>query len=206
MTEDTGPKSTGADLRPRERPEALEFLLTRRSTPAKTLVSPGPDDDTLQRILTAGLRTPDHGKLEPWRLIVIRPAAQARLADAAVARAQALGETEEVMAKTRKSLLDGAMIVAVIASPQPSEKIPEVEQLLSAGAVCLSILNAALASGVGANWLSGWISHDRAFCEEHLGLASTERVAGLIHLGTPKTAPPERPRPDLSAKISELKT
>lgn len=192
------------DLSPRLRPETLDFLMNRRSTPAKTLTAPGPDDETLRKILSAGLRTPDHGKLEPWRILVIRPGAQARLAEAAAARAAALDLDAETAEKARKSLLDGAMILAVIAAPQPSEKIPEIEQLLSAGAVCLSLLNAALASGVGANWLSGWVSHDRVFCEQVLGLAPSERVAGFIHLGTPRVAPAERPRPDQSAKVSEL--
>lgn len=94
---------------------------------------------------------------------------------------------------------DGQVAVAVVFNPKPSDKIPEAEQMLSAGAVCLQLLNAALASGWGANWLSGWTSHDRAFVERHLGLRPEETLAGYIFLGTETKAPPERPRPDLDA-------
>ncbi|MEN8917455.1 MAG: nitroreductase family protein, partial [Octadecabacter sp.] len=80
--------------------------------------------------------------------------------------------------------------------------VPQIEQTYSSGAVCLSLLNAALAAGWGANWLSGWASHDRTFCKDGLGLADHERVAGLIHLGTETSAPPERPRPDLAQKVT----
>lgn len=192
------------DLHPRRRPEALAFLLERRSTPAKTLTEPGPDDATLATILTAAARAPDHGKLTPWRFLVIRGPAQTALAAAAAARGAALGLEPNTIEKTEKSFRDGAMIIAVIASPKPSEKIPEIEQLYSAGAVCLGLLNAALASGYGANWLSGWASHDAAFCASALGLSPTERVAGFIHLGTPKISPAERPRPALSDIAAEL--
>ncbi len=87
----------------------------------------------------------------------------------------------------------------MISSPKHSEKIPQIEQIYSAGAVCLALVNAGLAAGWGANWLSGWASHDRAFIRDGLNLADHETVAGLIHLGTETSTPPERPRPDLDA-------
>ena len=90
-------------------------------------------------------------------------------------------------------------MVAVVASPKPSESIPKVEQTLSAGAACLSLLNAALASGWGACWLTGWAAHDRAFVTEGLGLGAEEFIAGMIHIGTERRTPPERPRPDMAA-------
>ncbi len=83
-------------------------------------------------------------------------------------------------------------------------KIPAIEQTYSAGAVCLALLNAALAAGWGANWLSGWVAHDRGFVNEALGLAENERVAGYIHLGTETSEPPERPRPDLDSVTTWL--
>ena len=89
--------------------------------------------------------------------------------------------------------------MAVIAAPRASDKVPEIEQHYSAGAVCLGLLNAAQAMGFGANWLTGWAAHDRSFVEEGLGLAPGESVAGLIHVGTETVAPPERPRPDIDA-------
>jgi nitroreductase len=85
---------------------------------------------------------------------------------------------------------------------KPSAKVPELEQTYSAGAVCLALLNAALAAGWGANWLSGWVSHDRAFMADALGLEPHERIAGFIHIATETTAPPERPRPDVGAMTS----
>lgn len=190
-----------ADLSPRHRPEALAFLLERRSTPAKTLRRPGPDDTTLRTLLTAAARTPDHGKLVPWRFLIIRDAAQTALAEAAAARAAMIGQDVE---KARRTFLDGALIVAVVASPKPSEKIPEIEQLMSAGAACLALLNAALASGWGANWLSGWAAHDREFGVSALGLTTQESVAGFVHIGVPSAAPPERPRPALDDVVSTL--
>ncbi|MCE8536728.1 nitroreductase family protein [Ruegeria pomeroyi] len=178
---------------------ALEFLLTRRSRPAKTLSAPAPSREALRPILTAAARSPDHGKLEPWRFVVLEQGAMARLADLAEARGRALGKPDEDIAKGRSQFDQGILAVAVIEVQKDSPKIPAIEQTYSAGAVCLALLNAALAAGWGANWLSGWPSHDRAFCAEGLGLEAHERVAGLIHIATETSAPPDRPRPDLEA-------
>ena len=181
---------------------ALEFLLTRRSRPAKTLTTPVPTRDELEPILTAALRSPDHGKLEPWRLVVLEQAALRRLGDLAEERAQALGLDEIQTGKGRNQFDTGNLAVVVVESPVIAEKVPEIEQSYSAGAVCLSLLNAALAAGWGANWLSGWPSHDRTFCLQALALDKHERIAGFIHIGTETNAPPERPRPDLGTKVT----
>lgn len=187
---------------PDPNPQALEFLLTRRSRPAKTLSTPVPDRAALEPILQAALRTPDHGKLEPWRLVVLQDDAMTRLAVLAQVRGEVLGLDDEKIAKGRGQFDMGNLAVAVIESPVIAEKVPEIEQTYSAGAVCLSLLNAALAAGWGANWLSGWPSHDRAFLTEGLKLSPHERLAGLIHIGTEKAAPPERPRPDMEKKVT----
>ncbi len=187
---------------PERNEAALDFLLNRRSRPAKTLATPVPTRDELAPILTAAARTPDHGKLEPWRFIVLEGAALARLAALAVTLGQAQGRDAEKVEKMRRQLADADLAVAVVASPVLSEKVPEAEQLHSAGAVCLSMLNAALASGWGANWLSGWASHDREFVEVGLGLNPRETIAGFIHIGSETNAPPERPRPDVTAITS----
>ncbi len=184
---------------PQPNPAALDFLLTRRSRPAKTLTTPVPDRDALMPILTAAGRSPDHGKLEPWRFIVLERAALLRLADLVDARGNELGRTPEDIEKARAQYANAHLAVAVIEVQKPSEKIPAIEQTYSAGAVCLALLNAALASGWGANWLTGWPSHDAEFAHQGLGLADGERIAGLIHIGTETSAPPERPRPDLGA-------
>ncbi|MEX0349062.1 MAG: nitroreductase family protein [Paracoccaceae bacterium] len=178
---------------------ALKFLLSRRSRPAKTLVAPGPTREALMPLLTAAARSPDHGKLEPWRFVVLQQGAMPRLADLVEERGKALGKSDEDIAKGRSQFDQGILAVAVIEVQKPSEKIPAIEQSYSTGAVCLALLNAALASGWGANWLSGWPSHDRGFCEAGFGLAENERIAGFIHIATEGSKPPERPRPDLDA-------
>jgi len=184
---------------PDARPEVLDFLLTRRSRPAKTLRPPAPTREELRPILTAAARSPDHGKLEPWRFVVLERGALDRLAALVRRRGAALGETPEAIEKQVAAYADSPLAVAVISSPKESDKILEIEQVYSAGAVCLALLNAALAAGWGANWLSGWPAHDREFVAEGLGLAPQERVAGVIHIGTETATPPERPRPDLDA-------
>ncbi|MFA3918953.1 nitroreductase family protein [Ruegeria hyattellae] len=177
----------------------LDFLQSRRSRPAKTLVAPAPTRAALMPLLTAAARSPDHGKLEPWRFVVLEQGAMHRLAELTAQRGEALGKSAEDIAKGRSQFDQGILAVAVIEVQKPSEKIPAIEQSYSAGAVCLALLNAALASGWGANWLSGWPSHDRGFCKAGLGLAENERIAGFIHIATEGSKPPERPRPDLDA-------
>ncbi|WP_296477806.1 nitroreductase [Roseinatronobacter sp.] len=180
-----------------ENPEVMEFLLTRRSRPAKMLRQPVPDSAQLTRLLGAAARVPDHGKLEPWRFVVLERPALARLSGRILARGAELGIDAEKTAKAAATFADSPMIVAVVASPKPSDKIPEIEQTLSVGAVCLGLVNAALASGWGANWLTGWVASDREILTE-LGLSPQEWVAGFIHLGTAQGTPPERPRPDIA--------
>ncbi|TMV42477.1 nitroreductase, partial [Thioclava sp. BHET1] len=142
---------------------ALDFLLNRRSRPAKTLTGPAPDRATLTEILTAAPRSPDHGKLEPWRFVVLEGAALSRLAALAASRATDLDLAEEQAGKGVSQFAQSPLAVAVVASPKSSPKVPEIEQTLSAGAVCLALLNAAEAAGFGANWLTGWPAHDRGF-------------------------------------------
>jgi nitroreductase len=184
---------------------ALEFLLSRRSYPAKLLAPPVPDRESLWPILTAAARVPDHGKLEPWRFIVLERPAMQRLADLAGRRAADLGLDAEQAGKGRGQFDAGRLAVVVVASPKDSPKIPVIEQTLSAGAVCLALVNAATAAGWGACWLSGWPSYDRVFVEQGLGLAPQESVAGIVHIGT-GAAPlaPDRPRPDIAALTSWL--
>ncbi len=187
---------------PDPNPAALEFLLRRRSRPARTLAPPAPSRSQLEPLLTAAARSPDHGKLEPWRFIVLERPALQRLAGLAQERAARLGLPPERAAREVAQYAEGILAVAVIAAPRESEKVPEIEQLLSAGGVCLALLNAALAAGWGANWLTGRLSHDRSFVEAGLGLQPHELVAGLIFIGSETVPPPERPRPDLGRIVT----
>jgi nitroreductase len=179
---------------------ALAFLSNRRSRPPKLFSFPVPSRDQLTEILTAATRVPDHGKLEPWRLIVVQGAAFQRLADLAEARARELDGDAEKISKGRGQFDLGKLAVVVIASPKPSPKVPAVEQQMSAAALCFGIVNAAEAAGWGASWLTGWPAHDASFAARAFGCTDQETVAGIVHIATPPEDAPDRPRPDL-AKI-----
>ena len=183
----------------------IDFLLSRRSHPAKTLKDPAPDKDEIKVLLTAAMRSPDHGKLEPWRFIILQKKALERLATNAKLRAKELNLSEDSQNKIDFFFRNSPLSVAVISSPKMSEKIPQIEQTLSAGAVCLALVNASLASGWGASWLTGWTSRDRPFLENELLLESHEFVAGYVHIGTKSFQPPERPRPDFETITKVLK-
>ena len=131
--------------------------------------------------------------------MVIEKPAMALLAELTVQAGARLGKSEADIIKGRSQFDLGHLAVVVVEVQKDSAKIPAIEQSYSAGAVCLALLNAALAAGWGANWLSGWASHDRRFCQDAFGLQDRERVAGIIHIATQGTVPPERPRPDLSS-------
>lgn len=188
---------------PKPNQAALDYLSTRISYPAKVMSGPVPTRDEVMAILQTALRVPDHGKLEPWRLVLIDRPAMLRLAGMAEARARELGGDAEKIEKGRGQFDRGNLAVVVISSPKPSEKIPGVEQLLSAGALCMNILHAATASGWGANWLTGWVSHDATFAARAFGCADGETVAGIIHIGTAASAMPDRPRPDLGRILTQ---
>lgn len=178
------------------RPDTLDFLATRRSRSYKTLTEPVPNRDQLAPLLDMAARSPDHGALVPYRFIVLERTALLRVAKLVPEAGARLDRAEADIDKQTKMYERGLLAVAVVSSPKPSAKIPVIEQTYAAGAVCLSLLNAALASGWGANWLSGWASHDAEFCAHAFGLEAHEKLAGLIFLGTQTQTPPERPRPD----------
>ncbi|MBW0156694.1 nitroreductase family protein [Sedimentimonas flavescens] len=182
--------------------EVLRFLLTRRSRPPKTLKAPAPERAELTELLTAAARVPDHGKLEPWRFVVLERPALERLAGDAGAYAAAKGIDEATSAKGINQFADSPLCVAVISVPRPTDKVPQIEQTLSVGAACYGLLSAALAAGWGAGWLTGWVAHDRDFAASAFGLQEGEWVAGLVHIGTEGATPPERPRPDMGQIIT----
>jgi nitroreductase len=183
---------------PQPNPAAIAFLAERRSYPAKFFVGPVPSQAELTPILAAALRVPDHGKLEPWRLIVLGRADLVRLADLAETIARENGAPPEQIEKGRGQFDRSALAVVVISTPKDTAKVPLTEQRASAAALCFGLVNAATAAGWGANWLTGWVAHDVQFSARAFGSTAEECIAGIVHIGTPGAEAPDRPRPDPS--------
>ena len=179
-------------------------LTQRRSVPSRQLGAPGPDDSQLRAMLQAALRVPDHGKLAPWRFLRIEGDARHVLGERLAARALALDPAAPPAAveKDRQRFSFAPLIVAVIATPVEGHKVPVIEQLMSAGAVCFALLQAAQGLGFGAQWLTGWAAYDRVILDG-LGLAAHEQLIGFIHVGTPSGEVPERLRPTLESKLAD---
>ncbi len=179
--------------------ETISLLSRRRSVPPPQLGEPGPGPDELATLLTIASRVPDHGKLAPWRFIVIEGEARGRLGETAarIVAADAPDASADRLAQERERLARAPVVVAVVSRAKPHPKIPDWEQVLSAGAVCMNLVTAATALGYGASWLTEWIAYDRRFLDA-LGLAPEERVAGFVHVGRPGMTPADRPRPELA--------
>ena len=176
--------------------DPLTFLNRRRSVPSRQLDFPGPDDAVLDRMLEAAVRVPDHGKRVPWRFMRIAGAARDALGEALVARAlERDPDAAQAVLDKDRSRFQAPLVIAVVAKLGPDEKIPESERFASACCVCFALLMAAQAEGFGAQWLTGWPAYDDAILRL-LGLGPDERIAGFIHVGTPKLEAPERERPD----------
>lgn len=184
--------------------DPLHVLDTRRSVPSKQLGEPGPDHATLLRMLASAVRVPDHGKLVPFRFIRLQGEARHALGDLLAARTLHLqpDAADAVVEKDRARFSHAPVIVTVVARLTPGHKVPEQEQLLTAGSVCFALLQAAQALGFGAQWLTGWMAYDAAVAAT-LGLSADERIAGFIHIGTPKMEAPERERPDPSLLLTD---
>lgn len=177
----------------------LDFLLTRRSVPVRMLSAPAPDDATLRQLLTAAARVPDHGKLVPFRFAVLRRQGIDRLARLTREIGTAQGRDPDKLIKQAAAFDDAPLTVAVICTPNLGSPVPLIEQESAAALACLSLVNAAEAAGFGGHWLTGWMARDPEFLEAAFNLAEPQAVSGFIHLGTAKTQPAERPRPDLDA-------
>jgi nitroreductase len=180
-------------------PDAFELLSTRSSTKAAELKAPGPSVAEIDRLLTVACRVPDHGKLTPWRFIVFEGDARLK-AGAAIAAtfcAKYPDAKPEQVEFERKRLAHAPLVIAVVSRAAPHIKIPEWEQVLSAGAAAMNLVLAAHALGYGANWITGWYAYDRGVLDA-LSLAPHERIAGFIHIGTAEAPAVDRPRPQLS--------
>ena len=180
-----------------------DYLLTRRSVGAAFLKDPGPSAQVLETMLTIATRVPDHGKLTPWRLVIIEGDArrEAGQALAAIAARNNPGLDEAGLEIERQRFLPMPLTIGVISSPKPSEKAPEIEQLLSAGNVAFNLVHAAHAMGFAATWVTRWFSFD-AEAATMLGAGPGERFVGFVHIGTPVIVPEDRPRPELEAVVS----
>jgi nitroreductase len=172
------------------------YLASRRSGKARDLAAPGPDQTTLDQILAIAARTPDHGKLFPWRFVLTEDrTALADLFERAFAAANPDARGAQIDAARSPAFMAPTLII-LIHAPQPSAKIPEWEQQLSTGAVAMNLLHAVHAFGFSGNWITGWQCYDPIvrgeICE------TGEQIAGFFFIGTAAAAPEERPRPDMS--------
>lgn len=187
----------------RPSPSTMDLLLSRRSGSAKLMAGPGPDQAQLDQILAAAARVPDHGKLFPWRFIVIEGEAQDRfgavLADALPADKADERNREIELTRFKRA----PIVVAVVSRITPDHKIPVWEQQLSSGAVCMNMLLAAHTLGFVANWLTEWCAYDQKVTAA-LGLKADERIAGFVYIGTSKIKLEERPRPDMTQIVSRF--
>lgn len=183
-------------------PETLNVLMSRRSVKARDMIAPGPDKATLETILNAGMRVPDHGKLTPWRFIVLEGGEREKLGDLIAAALVSENNTGEKIAEKMKGYAtQGPTLVIAVFSPSNERPIPIWEQWLSAGAACQNILIAATALGVASQWLTGWAATSRTVANG-LGLTEMEQIAGFLFFGTQKEEPTERPRPDFNNRVS----
>jgi len=183
-------------------PPTLAFLARRRSASAPALRAPGPNESELRQMLRLAARAPDHGKLAPWRFVILRGAGKRAFVRSLEAIAEGRPDAVKASAKLRKIRIP-PLTVAVVSRFAPG-KIPEWEQRLSAGAVCMLLAIAAQAMGYGASWITDWYAYDAA-ATRLLGLGDGEKVAGFVHVGTPVEAPFERARPDIGAITSVWK-
>lgn len=181
----------------------IDYLNIRRSTPAPQLTEPGPDTAEINEILRLTVRVPDHGKLAPWRFIVYRGEERKRLGEAGLRRAleKTPDLSEDLKEVERTRFTRAPVVIAVVSKAAPHFKIPEWEQVMSAGAVCLNMLMAANAHGFAANWLTEWVSFDEALWPD-LGVNAGEKIAGFIYIGSTTFPAVERPRPELADVVT----
>lgn len=180
-----------------------DYLSTRRSIPAFQMMEPGPGKSEIEEMLKLASRVPDHGKLAPWRFIVFRGEERARISAelAKMALAAKPDLSAEMIAVENSRLTRTPVVIAVVSTAAPHFKIPEWEQIMSAGAVCLNLLMAANALGYSSNWLTEWFAFDEK-AYPLLGVKPGEKIAGFIHIGSPQVPPTERPRPELAEIVT----
>ena len=176
-------------MRP-DQSNALELLLTRRSVPALQLREPGPTQEQIDAAIAAALRAPDHGNLKPWRCVLIRGAARAKLSELLSSRLQQREPSTPApkVEKARNMPLAAPLVIAIAARVRRDHKVPEIEQLLSVGAGTMNLLNAFHAQGFGAIWLTGGNAYDPQIAAA-LGFPPEERCLGFVYVGSGEPAP-----------------
>lgn len=183
-------------------PAIQQFLAGRASTPSRLLTDPGPTPEQLERILEGALRVPDHGRLTPWRYLLIDREQGAllgeRLADLLQQREPAASPL--AIDKERGRFTRAPLTVGLVCSPAVGHKVPLLEQTLSAGCVGMMLLLHAQAEGLGAQWLTGWPAYD-AQVLRWLGLGAHEQLIGFFYIGTPQGGVPERPHTALDGRV-----
>lgn len=180
----------------------LSLLATRRSGRPREMIAPGPDAAQLDAILAIAARTPDHGKINPWRFVIVPNSARGALAT--LITSAYLAERPDAARLEIDALeafaTQAPTLVVVLSSPNPERKIPIWEQELSVGAACMNLLHAAHAHGFVGGWLTGWAAYSEVV-RDAFG-AAPERIAGFIFIGSPARDLEERPRPDPGSVVS----
>lgn len=179
--------------------DTIALLRTRRSAPPAVMSGPGPTPEEIEILLVLAARVPDHGKLVPWRFILFEGEARARVGEifAEIYAKRNPAEDAARLATERQRFCLAPLVVGVISRAAPHQKIPEWEQILSAGAVCMNLLVAANALGFASIWLTEWYAYDRDVLAR-LGLSDEERIAGFIHIGRASDPREDRVRPKLA--------
>ncbi|MDF2494282.1 nitroreductase [Sphingomonas sp.] len=180
----------------------LSLLRTRRSGKPRDLAEPGPSDAQLEEMCAIACRTPDHGKLAPWRFVIVSADQRAAFAELLLDayRAQRPDAKRLELESIEQFAHQAPALVVALSSPRPASQIPLWEQELSAGAACMNLLHAAHAMGFAGGWLTTWAAFDDRV-RDAFGTAP-ERIAGFIFIGTPSRPLEERPRPDLATTVT----
>lgn len=198
------PAENGPANAAHESADTLALMAKRRSTKIAFLTEPGPSPAQLDTLLRLAARAPDHGKLGPWRFVLIEEDGRARAGEALANVLEGDDAfTPDRIEFERKRFLQAPVAVIVVSTAQGHAKIPEWEQQLSAGAVCYGLLMAAHAMGFAGTWLTEWMAYD-ARARAALGLAEHERIAGIVYLGSTQTPAVERQRADYASRVTRF--
>ena len=185
--------------------ETLELLMLRRSLTVKDMVHPGPSEEQIKQILKIGSRVPDHKKQVPWRFLTFEKSIRGKFGKIlrTIFAKNNPKTNEKILDFEENRFLRAPLVIAVISTAdKDNPKVPEWEQILTAGAVCQNILIASNAMGYASQWLTEWYAYDKVVLKE-LNLNPNERIAGFIYIGTASKQPKERGRPDLANLVKK---